>query len=40
MLTNLMWAGIGFVTCAFTPAIGRQIKAWFVKESAVVKTKI
>jgi hypothetical protein len=40
MLTNLMWAGIGFVTCAFTPAIGRQIKAWFVATFTALKSKV
>jgi hypothetical protein len=31
--------GIGFVAGAFTPAIGRKIKALFVKESSAVKAE-
>lgn len=32
--------GIGFVAGAFTPAIGRKIKSWFVKEGTVVKADV
>lgn len=32
--------GSGIVAGAFMPAIGRKIKAFFVKESAVVKTSV
>jgi hypothetical protein len=32
--------GIGFVAGAFTPAIGRKIKALFVKEGAAVKADV
>lgn len=35
---DLLSAGVGFVIGAFTPAVGREIKSWFVKEStAAVK---
>lgn len=30
-------AAVGYIAGAFTPAIGRKIKALFVKEGAVVK---
>jgi len=30
-------AAIGFVVGAFTPSVGRKIKGYFVKESAVLK---
>lgn len=30
-------AGIGFVVGAFTPSVGRRIKAFFVKESSALK---
>jgi hypothetical protein len=33
-------AGIAYVAGAFTPAIGRKIKAWFVKESTALKTDV
>lgn len=33
-------AGVGFIVGAFTPAIGRKIKALFVKESKVVVAKV
>ncbi len=38
MIHDAIYAGIGFVVGAFTPAVGREIKSWFVKESSVVKT--
>jgi hypothetical protein len=33
IITNLVAAGIGFVVGAFMPAVGREIKSWFVKET-------
>ncbi len=33
ILSQLPGAGVGFVAGAFTPSIGRKIKALFVKES-------
>lgn len=36
-LSGLVDAGIGFVVGAFTPAVGREIKSWFVKESTAAK---
>jgi hypothetical protein len=32
--------GVGIVIGAFIPAIGRKIKAFFVKEAAAVKAKL
>jgi hypothetical protein len=32
--------GVGFVAGAFTPAIGRKIKALFVKDSASLKVDL
>lgn len=40
MFNFLLYAGIGFVVGAFTPAVGRAIKSWFVKESSVVKADV
>jgi hypothetical protein len=37
---QLPGAGVGFVVGAFTPSIGRKIKALFVKESKVVESKV
>jgi hypothetical protein len=31
---------IAYVAGAFTPAVGREIKSWFVKEAAVVKADV
>lgn len=36
MLT-LIHVGVGIVIGAFMPSVGRKIKSFFVKESAVVK---
>lgn len=36
MIKEIIAAGIGFVACAFCPAIGRAIKALFVKKSTAV----
>ena len=38
MVHSIVAAGIGFVVGAFTPAVGRTIKAWFVKETTAVTT--
>jgi hypothetical protein len=40
MFHIILFAGIGFIVGAFTPSVGRTIKAWFTKESTVVKTDI
>jgi hypothetical protein len=39
MAISILSAGGGFLLGAFTPSVGRKIKALFVKESSVV-TKI
>jgi len=36
MIHDILFAGIGFVIGAFTPAIGRKIKSWFVTEAKKV----
>lgn len=36
-MKELIYAGIGYIAGAFTPAVGREIKSWFVKEASVVK---
>ena len=40
MIVNIAFdfvsGGIGFFVGAFTPAVGREIKSWFVKESTAV----
>lgn len=33
-------AALGFVVGAFTPAIGRKIKSFFVKETTAAKNKV
>ena len=33
MLSYLIGGAVGFVVAAFAPAVGREIKSWFVKES-------
>ena len=33
-------AAVGFVVGAFTPAIGRKIKAFFVKETTTLKADV
>ena len=38
MIQLIIAAAIGFVVGAFTPAVGRTIKAWFVKETTAAKT--
>ena len=37
IITPVIAAGIGYVAGAFTPSIGRKIKAFFVKESTALK---
>ena len=34
MFAHALYAGIGFVAGAFTPSIGRKIKAYFSAEAA------
>jgi hypothetical protein len=36
----LLFMGIGFVIGAFTPSIGRKIKAWFVTKGNAAKADI
>jgi hypothetical protein len=33
-------AGIGYVIGAFTPAVGRKIKSFFVKETTAAKSAV
>ncbi len=40
MIHEIVAAGIGFVAGAFTPAIGRTIKSWFVKEATAVEADV
>jgi hypothetical protein len=40
MIHVIVGAGVGFVVGAFTPAVGRKIKAFFVKEAAAAKAKV
>ncbi len=40
MLELVIVAALAYTAGAFTPAVGRKIKAYFVKESAVVKTEL
>ncbi|VVB52860.1 Uncharacterised protein [uncultured archaeon] len=37
MLHSLMLMAVGYVLGAFTPAVGRKIKALFVKEAKVAE---
>jgi hypothetical protein len=37
---TVIGAAVGFVAGAFTPAVGRTIKAWFSKEVAAVKADV
>jgi hypothetical protein len=39
-LGGLIDAAIGFVACAFCPAIGRSIKALFVKDTQAAETDV
>lgn len=40
MISVIVAAGIGYIAGAFTPAVGREIKSWFVKESTAAKTAV
>ncbi len=40
LAASLPAAGVGFVVGAFTPAVGRKIKALFVKETTAAKTAV
>jgi len=40
MITILIAAGAAYVAGAFTPAVGRKIKALFVKETTAAKTAV
>ena len=40
MVHAAFFAGVGFVVGAITPAVGRKIKAFFVKESTAVAKKV
>ena len=40
LVASLPAAGVGFVVGAFTPAIGRKIKALFVKETTAAKAAV
>lgn len=40
LLHDAVIAGVGFIVGAFCPSVMRQIKSYFVKESAVVKPSL
>jgi hypothetical protein len=40
MLHDAVFVGIGIVVGTFMPAVGRKIKAFFVKEAPVVKADV
>lgn len=40
VITTVIAAGTGYITGAFTPAVLRKVKAFFVKETTVLKTDI
>ena len=40
MVTAIVFGVVGYVAGAFTPAVGREIKALFVKESTAAKTAV
>lgn len=40
MITLVIAAGVGYVTGAFTPAVLRKVKAFFVKESTALKADV
>jgi hypothetical protein len=40
MLTQIPGILIGFTVGAFTPSLGRKLKAMFVKEAGVIGSKI
>ena len=35
-----MYAGLGWLVGCFTPAVGRKVKALFVKEATAAKAKL
>ena len=37
MIHDILFAGIGYITGAFTPSVLRKIKALFVKETKALK---
>ena len=40
MVSLIVAGGVGFVVGAFTPAVGRKIKSFFVKETTAAKTAV
>lgn len=40
MIHTIVAAGVGFVVGAFTPAIGRKIKSFFVTETTAAKAVV
>jgi hypothetical protein len=40
IIKDIPVAGVGFIIGAFTPSVGRKIKALFVKESTAAKTVV
>lgn len=40
MFQYAVGAAVGFAVGAFTPAVGRKIKAWFVKETSAAKADV
>lgn len=40
MISQVAVAAVSYAVGAFTPAVGRRIKALFVKEVSVVKTDV
>jgi hypothetical protein len=40
MIKDILFAAVGFVIGAFTPAVGREIKVFFVKETTAAKAAV
>lgn len=40
MITLVIAAGVGFLVGCFTPAVGRVVKSFFVKESTALKADV
>lgn len=40
MISTALIAGIAYIAGAFTPAVGRTIKSWFVKEATAFKADV
>ena len=40
MIHAAIFAGAGWLIGCFTPAVGRKVKSWFVKESTAVAKKV